>query len=215
MSYGNPGHERAPRTGTIRKIKVIAGGPGSFRLQIAKVKVNTIGTDNTAEVVRNGPVIHYQGQSQQNWNSDHYNVESFDVNVAVEKGQYLAMRSKYSSALRCSSGGDNQLVASRRSSPAGASRTPPPPTDAGCCCRRSSSSPPPDHRDCQRGPLPRGPLGGDGDRVAAPLDDPRGDGVGVGGRAIDQPRLDRQLADVEPVELVGVEAADPAVAEDH
>lgn len=110
VSYGNPGHERAPKSGTIRRIRVIAGGPGSFRLQIAKVKVSTIGMSNTAKVLRNGPVIHYQGQSQQNWNSSHYNVESFKVNVPVHKGEYLAMRSKYTSALRCSSGGDNQLI---------------------------------------------------------------------------------------------------------
>jgi hypothetical protein len=110
VSYGNPGHERAPKSGTIRRIRVIAGGPGSFRLQIAKVKVSTIGMNNTAKVVRNGPVIHYQGQSQQNWNSSHYNVESFKVNVPVQKGEYLAMRSKYTSAVRCSSGGTNQLI---------------------------------------------------------------------------------------------------------
>jgi hypothetical protein len=110
VSYGNPGHERAPKSGTIKKIRVIAGGPGQFRLQIAKVKVDTIGMDNTAKVVRDGPVIHYQGQSDQNWNTDHYNVESFKVNVPVHNGEYLAMRSKYTSALRCSSGGDNQLI---------------------------------------------------------------------------------------------------------
>ena len=110
VSYGNPGHERAPKSGTIRRIRVIAGGPGSFRLQIAKVKANTIGMSNTAKVLRNGPVIHYQGQSQQNWNSGHYKVESFKVNVPVGKGEYLAMRSKYTSALRCSSGGTNQLI---------------------------------------------------------------------------------------------------------
>ncbi|MFN8160273.1 MAG: hypothetical protein U0R52_04405 [Solirubrobacterales bacterium] len=110
VSYGNPGHERAPKTGTIRKIRVIAGGPGSFRLQIAKVKVDSIGLNNTAKVLRNGPVIHYQGQTQQNWDSDVYRVESFRVNVPVHKGEYLAMRSRYTSALRCSSGGDNQLI---------------------------------------------------------------------------------------------------------
>ncbi len=110
-AYGRPdGGERAPKSGTIRKIRLIAGGPGSFRLQIAKVKRSTLNQTNEAKVVRNGPVIHYQGQTQQNWDSDHYNVESFNVDVEVHKGEYLAMKTKSTSMIRCSSGGDNTLI---------------------------------------------------------------------------------------------------------
>ena len=108
--YRPDGGERAPKTGTIRRIRLVAGGPGSFRLQIAKVKRSTLFGTNEAKVLRNGPVIHYQGQSQQNWDSDHYNVESFKVNVPVKRGEYLAMRTKYTSMVRCSSGGDNTLI---------------------------------------------------------------------------------------------------------
>ncbi len=108
--YRPDGGERAPKNGTIRRIRLVAGGPGSFRLQIAKVKRSTLNDTNKAKVLRNGPVIHYQGQSQQNWDSDHYNVESFKVNVPVHKGEYLAMRTKYTSMVRCSSGGDNTLI---------------------------------------------------------------------------------------------------------
>ena len=108
--YRPDGGERAPKTGTIRRIRLVAGGPGSFRLQIAKVKRSTLNDTNEAKVLRNGPVIHYHGQSQQNWDSDHYNVESFKVNVPVHKGEYLAMRTKYTSMVRCSSGGDNTLI---------------------------------------------------------------------------------------------------------
>src|SRR5258705_12034132 len=37
-AYGRPGGgEVAPRSGTIRRIRLIAGGPGVFRLQVAKV----------------------------------------------------------------------------------------------------------------------------------------------------------------------------------
>jgi hypothetical protein len=110
-AYGRPdGGERAPKTGTIKKIRLVAGGPGQFRLQIAKVKRSTLFGTNKAKVLRNGPVIHYQGQSNQNWNTDHYNVESFKVNVPVQKGEYLAMKTKYTSMVRCSSGGDNTLI---------------------------------------------------------------------------------------------------------
>jgi hypothetical protein len=108
--YRPDGGERAPKSGTIRRIRLIAGGPGSFRLQIAKVKRSTLHGTNQAKVLRNGPVIHYQGQGQDNWDSDHYKVESFKVSVPVGKGEYLAMRTKYTSMVRCSSGGDNTLI---------------------------------------------------------------------------------------------------------
>jgi hypothetical protein len=105
-AYGRAGVERAPKTGTIKKIRLIAGGPGSFRLQITKVKQAT----NEAKVVANGPKISYTGQSDANWDSDDYKVESFDVNVPVKKGQQLAMRGDYTSMVRCSSGGPNTLI---------------------------------------------------------------------------------------------------------
>lgn len=105
-AYGRAGFERAPKTGTIKRIRVIAGGPGSFRLQIAKVKQGT----EEAKVVRNGPKIAYTGQSDANWDSDSYKVETFKVDVPVQKGQQLALRGNYTSMVRCSSGGPNTLI---------------------------------------------------------------------------------------------------------
>jgi hypothetical protein len=105
-AYGRAGVERAPKTGTIKRIRLIAGGPGSFRLQIAKVKQTT----NEAKVVASGPKISYSGQSDANWEDDDYKVESFAVNVPVKKGQQLALRGNYTSMVRCSSGGPNTLI---------------------------------------------------------------------------------------------------------
>jgi hypothetical protein len=109
-AYGRAGVERAPKSGTIKKIRLIAGGPGSFKLQIAEVKQSTLFGSDKARVVRNGPTIGYQGQDQSNWDNDSYRVESFPVNVPVQKGQYLALQGKYTSMVRCSSGGDNTLI---------------------------------------------------------------------------------------------------------
>lgn len=110
-AYGRPGNGHiAPRNGRIKRIRVIAGGPGSFRLQVVKVKRSTLGGTNEAKLVRNGPKITYQGQSDANWDSDNYNVESFKVNVRVKKGQQLALRGNYTSMVRCSSGGPNTLI---------------------------------------------------------------------------------------------------------
>ena len=110
-AYGRPdGGELAPKTGTIKKIRLIAGGPGSFKLQIAKVKRSTLFGTNEAKVVANGPRISYQGQTEANDEAGSYNVETFDVNVPVKKGQQLALKGNVTSMVRCSSGGDNTLI---------------------------------------------------------------------------------------------------------
>jgi hypothetical protein len=110
-AYGRPdGGHLAPKTGTIKKIRLIAGGPGSFKLQIAKVQQSTLFKTNKAKVVANGPRISYSGQTEANEESGAYKVESFDVNVPVKKGQQLALRGNISSMIRCSSGGDNTLL---------------------------------------------------------------------------------------------------------
>ena len=106
-AYGRPnGGEKAPKDGTIRKIRIIAGEEGSFKPQIAKAKPGP----QEAKVVYTGDKLSYDGQTQQNWNSGVYNVESFKVNIPVKKGQYLGMLSRKTSTLRCSSGGPNQLL---------------------------------------------------------------------------------------------------------
>jgi hypothetical protein len=101
-AYNNAGHERAPKDGVIGKVKLIAGGPGAFRLQLAKAKPNK----DKAKIVERGPKLHYQGQS----GGDPYEVESFHVHVQVKKGEYLAIKSRKTSMLRCSSGGPNQFL---------------------------------------------------------------------------------------------------------
>jgi hypothetical protein len=128
-AYGRPdGGELAPKTGTIKKIRLIAGGPGSFKLQIAKVKRSTLFGTNEAKVVANGPRINYQGQSELNFEDDSYRVESFNVDVPVKKGQQLALKGNITSMVRCSSGGDNTLI---YSPPLGSSFRPATNTD-GC-----------------------------------------------------------------------------------
>jgi hypothetical protein len=103
-AYNNAGHEKAPKDGEISKVKLIAGGEGHFRLQIAKAKPG----QEKAKIVRQGPRIDYEGQDPA-WN-DPYEVEKFNVHVPVHKGEYLAIKARKTSMLRCSSGGANQLL---------------------------------------------------------------------------------------------------------
>jgi hypothetical protein len=110
-AYGRPdGGELAPRNGTIKKIRLIAGGPGSIRLQIEKVNRATLFGTKEARAVWYGPQIHYQGQTEANFEDDSYRVESFPVDIPIKKGQQLGLRGQITSMIRCSSGGDNTLI---------------------------------------------------------------------------------------------------------
>jgi hypothetical protein len=112
-AYGRPdGGQLAPKSGTIKKIRIIAGGPGSFRPQIATVKHSastTLGATK-AKVTYTGPKLSYTGQTEANYEDDSYKVESFNVSIPVQKGQQLALRGNVSSMIRCSSGGHNTLI---------------------------------------------------------------------------------------------------------
>ena len=103
-AYGRPdGGHKAPKDGTIKKIRIIAGEEGSFRLQLARAKAD----QEKAKVVYTGPKLSYDGQPDGN---EPYAIESFKVNVHVEKGDHLGILSRKTSMLRCSSGGANQLL---------------------------------------------------------------------------------------------------------
>ncbi len=105
-AYGRPnGGEIAPKTGTIKKIRLIAGGPGSFRLMAVK-HIN--GTDALAK--RYGQRIVYRGQSESAEEEGDYNVESFPVDMKIKKGEQLGIRGSITSMIRCSSGGPNTLI---------------------------------------------------------------------------------------------------------
>jgi len=102
-AYNNAGGEKAHKDGVIKQVKLIAQVGGKFRLQLAKARPGP----ETAKVVRNGPMIEFEGQQG---GGIYYDVEKFNVNLPVKKGQYLAVKGGKTSMLRCSSGGPNQLI---------------------------------------------------------------------------------------------------------
>ena len=101
-SYNRTNGEAAPKDGVIAKIRVIAAVSGHFRLQLVKEKSAT----SRAKAVRNGPVLHYQGQPD---NAVNYVIETFSVNVTVHKGERLAAKGNALSILRCDNGSPNVL----------------------------------------------------------------------------------------------------------
>jgi len=93
----------APKTGKIKKIRWIAGAPGSFKFQVVKLKAN-----GKAKATYESKKINYDGQTDPD--ADTYEIESAKVKAPVKKGQYLAIEASETSMLRCSSGGDNTLL---------------------------------------------------------------------------------------------------------
>ena len=105
-AYGRPnGGHKAKKRGTIKKIRLIAGAPGRFRVQIVRARQTATGFE--AKAVRNGPRIRYHGQPD---DFEPYVVESFRVSIPIRKGERLAIRTRKTSTLRCSSGGPNTLL---------------------------------------------------------------------------------------------------------
>jgi hypothetical protein len=101
---GANGH-LAPMDGTISKVRLIACAPGSFVLQIGRADPTT----DQAMVLQTGPLINYAGDPR-HCRGQRYQIETFDVNVPVSQGDYLAVVAPKVGFVRCSSGGDNTLL---------------------------------------------------------------------------------------------------------
>lgn len=105
-AFENGGNEKAPKAGTIRKIKLVTCVAGSFKLQIARPAAG-----GKYRVVRNGPSISYPADpSGANCgDASTFKVRTFNVNVHVNKGDLLAVRASKVGFVHCSSGGDSQI----------------------------------------------------------------------------------------------------------
>ncbi len=105
-AFENGSHFKAPRTGTVKHVKLVSCVKGKFRLQLAKANPSA----HKAKIVRNGPEIKYAGQSPCGGASgDSYVVQRFRVNLHVTKGDYIAIKARSTGTLSCS-GGDGFLL---------------------------------------------------------------------------------------------------------
>ena len=90
-AFQNGSHFTAPATGTVKHVKLVSCVAGKFRLQLANASPST----QQARIVANGPEITYAGQSPCGGaTGSHYIVQSFPVNLPVNKGDYLAIQAK-------------------------------------------------------------------------------------------------------------------------
>jgi len=115
-AYGRPdGGHKAPKAGTIGKVRVIACEPGSFKIQLARSKAS----NDTARVIRSGPKVSYPGDPD-GCDDENYTINTIKVDFDVRKGEQIAIRAKRTGALRCSSGGSNTLLFDPPLTPGGA-----------------------------------------------------------------------------------------------
>ena len=107
-AFENGSHFTAPRTATVHHVKLVSCKAGKFRLQLAKANPST----GKAQIVEQGPVITYKGQSPCGGTSgQHYVVQSFKVSLKVTKGNYVAIVARSTGTLSCSGGNGFLLYA--------------------------------------------------------------------------------------------------------
>ena len=108
--FDRVGGEKAPKNGWIDKVRVDACFPGSFRLQLGKVRAKAGSPgDYEAKVNRNSGLISFDGDSD-NCDDGVYEIDTINItDVWVNKGEYFGVKTKTPQALRCNSGSPNVL----------------------------------------------------------------------------------------------------------
>lgn len=99
---------RAPKAGTIGRVRLMSCTPGNFRVQVIRKVAGT----SKYRVVKNGPRIAYQGDLQGCGDDDDftYRIESFKTSFTVKKGDRIGIKARRTGTLRCGSGGPNTLL---------------------------------------------------------------------------------------------------------
>ena len=102
VAYHNGSHAKAPKTGTIGRLKLVSCLAGSFIVQMA-----TPASGQRARVLRNGPTINYKADPKAvcgGENGDEYIVQSFAVTMSVTRGDYIGVYAARLGALYCAGG---------------------------------------------------------------------------------------------------------------
>jgi hypothetical protein len=110
QAFENGDHQKAPRDGTIHKVRLISCVGGSFVVQVARKKPS----QNKWKVVHSGPTIHYVADNQSGGcgggpDADKFVIQSFPVNFSVHKGDYIAVKAKGIGFMHSSSSGPTLL----------------------------------------------------------------------------------------------------------
>jgi hypothetical protein len=105
-AFENGGHERAPKNGTIGKVRIVSCVGGSFTVQVARARPG----HHQAKIVRSGPTLSYVKDTQSGGcggnNGDNYKIQTFRVNLLLNTGDYIAFMGTKIGFIHNSSSGD-------------------------------------------------------------------------------------------------------------
>jgi hypothetical protein len=91
---------RAPKDGTINKIRLVSGVGGSFKLYLARYKT----TLQQGKIIKGGQTVTYATDAC----NPSCHIQTISINpMQVHKGDVLAIKTSKTSTLRCDSGGDH------------------------------------------------------------------------------------------------------------
>src|SRR5262245_31730001 len=93
VAYQNVPGTRAPRDGTIRRVRLISCVAGSFTVQVARKQSGT----QKFKVVKSPKTISYAADPRAECGGedfDDFKIQSFSVNFTVKKGDYIAVKAK-------------------------------------------------------------------------------------------------------------------------
>ncbi len=104
---GNSGRVKATRSGRITKIRLMAQGPGTLRVKIVRLKnVAPNHKSGRARVIARTRVLHVNGPVE---GAVEIPIEEFAVNLAVRKGDSIAIDTKENVVEYCSDGTPGML----------------------------------------------------------------------------------------------------------
>jgi hypothetical protein len=108
VAYQNVPRTKAPKNGTITRVRLISCVAGSFTVQVARKQSGT----QRFKVVKSPKTISYVADNRAECggeDGDDYRIQSFRVNFTVKKGDYIAVKAKRVGFMRNSSSGDTYL----------------------------------------------------------------------------------------------------------
>jgi hypothetical protein len=105
---GTSGRARSPVSGTITKIRLLAEGPTTLVVKVVQVRnVSSDHMHGQAKAIAKSRTLHVQGTMDANGNAL---VESFNVQLKVQKGDELAVDTTSNTAEYCADGTPGQLL---------------------------------------------------------------------------------------------------------
>lgn len=104
---GRNANNSAPKTGTLRRVRIISGDFFNGKIQVVAFK-----KDGSAKVVASTGMKSIQGQTMQNDDDQMYNIVTIKgLKLPIKKNQRLAIQANtHMPAARCSSGGSNTYI---------------------------------------------------------------------------------------------------------